>query len=228
MCESCHLAPVNEDAFWTDRRWQQPNVAGERYLDLVEIPVAEIGTDPGQAKLLGERRITLPSYLGVPGTRNDNKALVDGPFGQMLAAVVGKATTAWYDEHHISAADRARMNGYRPNLLQTKNIYKARPLNGIWATAPFLHNGSVPNLYALLSPVEERPKAFCLGDREYDPASVGYRTKCAEGTFRLDTSIPGNFNAGHEFKNGPSGKGVVGRGLTHQERLDLIEFLKSL
>ena len=146
----------------------------------------------------------------------------------MLAAVVEKATTLWYDEHHISAADRARMNGNRPNLLQTKNIYKARPLNGIWATAPFLHNGSVPTMYVLLSPVAERPKAFCLGDREYDPIHMGYRTQCTEGTFRLDTSIPGNLNTGHEFKDGSSRSGVLGRGLSHPERLDLIEFLKSL
>lgn len=227
LCQSCHLAPVSDAAFWSDPRWQQPNVAGERYLDLVEIPVAEIGTDPRQARLLGERRVTLPSYLGIPGTRNDQKALVDGTFGQMLAAVVEKATTLWYDEHHISAADRVRMNGNRPNLLQTKNIYKARPLNGIWAPPPFLHNGSVPTMYALLSPVAERPKAFCLGDREYDPVQLGYRTQCTDGTFRLDTSIPGNLNTGHEFKDGAPGPGVLGRGLSHQERLDLIEFLKS-
>ncbi|MGE0643016.1 MAG: di-heme-cytochrome C peroxidase [Nitrospira sp.] len=227
LCQSCHLAPVSDAAFWSDPRWQQPNVAGERYLDLVEIPVVEIGTDPGQARLLGERRVTLPSYLGIPGTRNDQKTLVDGTFGQMLAAVVEKATTLWYDEHHISAEDRTRMNGNRPNLLQTKNIYKARPLNGIWATPPFLHNGSVPTMYALLSPVAERPKAFCLGDREYDPVHMGYRTQCTEGTFRLDTSIAGNFNTGHEFKDGLFSKGVLGRGLSHQERLDLIEFLKS-
>ncbi|BFU90801.1 MAG: hypothetical protein NTAFB01_19880 [Nitrospira sp.] len=228
LCQSCHLAPVNEASFWTDTRWQAPNEAGERYLDLVEIPVAEIGTDSGQAKILGERRITLPSYLSVPGTPKDNGALVEGTFGNVLAAVVDKATTAWYDEHHIAPADRDQMNGYRTNLLQTKNIYKARPLNGIWATAPFLHNGSVPTMYALLSPVEERPMTFCLGDREYDPTHMGYRTQCSEGTFRLDTSIPGNLNSGHEFRNEPTGNGVIGRALSHQERFDLIEFLKSL
>lgn len=228
LCQSCHLAPVNETSFWTDTRWQAPNEAGERYLDLVEIPVAEIGTDSGQAKILGERRITLPSYLGIPGTPKDNGTLIEGTFGNALATVVDKATTAWYDEHHIAPADRDQMNGYRPNLLQTKTIYKARPLNGIWATAPFLHNGSVPTLYALLSPVEERPVIFCLGDREYDPTKMGYRTECSDGTFRLDTSIPGNLNTGHEFRSAPTGNGVIGRALSHQERLDLIEFLKSL
>ena len=228
LCQSCHLSPVNEAAFWADRRWQPPNEAGERYLDLVEVSIAELGTDPGQARLLGERRITIPSYLDIPGTANVDGTLVESTFGPALAAVVDKATMVWYDEHTVAPADRDKMNGYRPNLLQTRNIYKARPLNGIWATAPFLHNGSVPTIYALLSPVEERPKTFCLGDREYDPARMGYRTECSSGTFRLDTAIPGNLNTGHEFKNGPTGKGVIGRTLSHQERLDLIEFLKTL
>ncbi len=228
LCQSCHLAPVNEATFWTDRRWQAPNAAGERYLNLVEVPATEIGTDPGQASILGQRKITLPAYLGIPGTPKDDGTLVEGTFGQVLAAVVDNATTSWYDDHNIAPADRDRMNGYRPNLLQTKNIYKARPLNGIWATAPFLHNGSVPTIYALLSPVAERPTTFCLGDREYDPTHMGYRTDCAAGTFRFDTSIPGNLHTGHEFENGPAGKGVIGRALSHQERLDLVEFLKSL
>lgn len=83
-------------------------------------------------------------------------------------------------------------------------------------------------MYALLSPIEERPNTFCMGDREYDPTRMGYRTECSDGTFRLDTSIPGNLNTGHEFRNGPIGKGVIGRALDHQERMDLIEFLKSL
>ena len=52
------------------------------------------------------------------------------------------------------------MNGYRPVGVRAPLQYKVRPLNGIWATPPYLHNGSVPTLYALLSPVEERPKKF--------------------------------------------------------------------
>ncbi len=47
--------------------------------------------------------------------------------------------------------------------------YKARPLNGIWATAPFLHNGSVPNLYQLLLPDNQRVKTFFVGSHEFDP-----------------------------------------------------------
>src|SRR5205807_2120961 len=43
--------------------------------------------------------------------------------------------------------------------------YTARPLNGVWATAPYLHNGSVPNLYALLLPPDQRPADFWVGTR---------------------------------------------------------------
>ena len=52
------------------------------------------------------------------------------------------------------------MNGFRPNGVRAPLAYKARPLNGIWATPPYLHNASVPNIYALLSPVSERPTNF--------------------------------------------------------------------
>jgi hypothetical protein len=55
-------------------------------------------------------------------------------------------------------------------------IYKARPLTGIWAVSPYLHNGSVPNMYALLSPQEERPNKFWTGSKEFDPGKMGHDT----------------------------------------------------
>ncbi|MBS0156448.1 MAG: hypothetical protein JSS38_17830 [Nitrospira sp.] len=228
LCQGCHLAPVNEPAFWEDHRWQAPNAVGEQYLKLVEIPVRIIGTDPAQAAVLHTRKVTLPPYLGLDGTSDAGGTVVTNTFGAALAAVVERSVNVWYDEHKLSPSDRDRFNGHRPNLLQAKEIYKARPLNGIWATPPFLHNGSVPTIYSLLSPVEERPKTFCLGNREYDPEQMGYRTECSTGMFQLDTSIDGNHNTGHEFRNGPRGQGVIGRGLSHEERLDLLEFLKRL
>ena len=57
--------------------------------------------------------------------------------------------------------------------------YKARPLNGIWATAPYLHNGSVPNLDALLQPAAKRPLSFSIGVKTFDPVRVGYLTDVA-------------------------------------------------
>lgn len=75
--------------------------------------------------------------------------------------------------------------------------YKGRPLTGIWATAPYLHNGSVPTLYDVLLPPAQRPKTFTVGAREYDPVKVGYKG----GPFTFDTSLTGNSNAGHDYNN---------------------------
>ena len=120
------------------------------------------------------------------------------------------------------------MNGNRPNGVRAPLSYKVRPLNGIWATAPYLHNGSVPNLYALLSPVSERPTKFYLGNREYDPVNVGYRSEEFPGGFEFDTTIRGNSNAGHQFTDAPNELGRIGRLLTPEERRALIEYLKTL
>jgi hypothetical protein len=98
--------------------------------------------------------------------------------------------------------------------------YKARPLNGIWATGPYLHNGSVPNLYELLLPSEQRSASFMVGSRELDLKHVGFRADV--GSFKFDTSLPGNSNKGHE------GRPYGTDGLTDEERWQLIEYLKTL
>jgi len=76
------------------------------------------------------------------------------------------------------------------------------PLTAISATAPYLHNGSVPTLRDLLAPAHERPVTFPVGGNG----------------FVLDTRLPGNRNIGHEF----------GTRLTPAEKDDLVAFLTSL
>ncbi|MFK8068339.1 MAG: di-heme-cytochrome C peroxidase, partial [Gammaproteobacteria bacterium] len=100
--------------------------------------------------------------------------------------------------------------------------YKARPLNGVWSSAPFLHNGSVPNLYELLLPAEERSTVFYLGDWEFDPTHVGY--VATSGKFKFDTKLLGNSNAGHEYGTGMDGK----LRLSENETWELLEYLKTL
>lgn len=102
-------------------------------------------------------------------------------------------------------------------VLQTAQ-YRSRPLNGIWATGPYLHNGSVPTLADLLLPASERPKRFPVANARFDPVNVGFVSEASDGAFVLDTSIPGNANSGHEY-------GVT---LSVQDRLALLEYLKSL
>ena len=136
--------------------------------------------------------------------------------------------------------------GFATRTLQLLN-YKARPLDGIWATAPYLHNGSVPTLRDLLSAVKDRPKTFFVGQREYDPKAVGFRqfkpgdeTEQAKklGFFLFDTSKEGNWNTGHVYgaeefswkKKDASGNEVDEsvKPLTPEEREALLEYLRSL
>ena len=107
-----------------------------------------------------------------------------------------------------------------------KNLlaYKARPLNGIWAAAPHLHNGSVPNLYQLLLPAEKRDKTFYIGTWEYDPVNVGYVSTETAGSFLFDTNLKGNSNAGHEYGTGKYGKDPF----TEDEIWALVEYMKTL
>lgn len=107
-----------------------------------------------------------------------------------------------------------------------RRIYRAKTLVGIWATAPFLHNGSVPTIYDLLRPAAERPVTFPVGQREYDPVKLGYQTDEArfawapnQTPFVFDTRIAGNWNTGHEWRFYPE--------LTDPMRDEIIEFLKT-
>ncbi|MFM9835993.1 MAG: di-heme-cytochrome C peroxidase [Methylophilaceae bacterium] len=104
--------------------------------------------------------------------------------------------------------------------------YKARPLNGVWSSAPFLHNGSVPNLYQLLLPAKDRVKQFNLGSLEFDTKNVGFDMAPVKEYFLFDTTLPGNSNAGHEYGTG-AGYNKLPM-LTEQERWALIEYLKTI
>jgi hypothetical protein len=104
-------------------------------------------------------------------------------------------------------------------------VYPARPLEGVWATAPYLHNGSVPTLYHLLFP-EERPAKFLVGQKDYDPVKVGFEIDPAKITpqpgldlFEFDTALPGNANTGHSGQE-------YGTDLSREDRLAIIEYLK--
>lgn len=108
--------------------------------------------------------------------------------------------------------------------------YKGRSLNGIWATAPYLHNGSVPTLYDLLLPAEQRPTSFIVGSRELDVVKVGFKHNGYEG-FKFDTTLLANSNKGHEYATQDvkdSTGNIISKALTEDERYDLVEYLKSL
>ncbi|MCS7045943.1 MAG: c-type cytochrome [Gemmataceae bacterium] len=110
--------------------------------------------------------------------------------------------------------------------------YQAPPLDGVWATAPYFHNGSVPTLYDVLNS-QTRPKIFTRSFQthreDYDEVKVGWKVKVLErgadanlSDFErrkiYDTTQPGRGNGGHTF----------GDRLTEEERRAVVEYLKTL
>ncbi len=148
------------------------------------------------------------------------KAVVTQIEGDYEARMVGKEAQSPDLEDKLKAYNE--MFSAKQSAVPAGGVYKARPLNGIWATAPYLHNGSVPNLYELLLPQEQRSKTFFLGSREFDAKKVGFvSTDQTPGTqaFKFDTTLKGNSNHGHTYGANE---------LSEQERLALLEYLKTL
>jgi hypothetical protein len=150
-------------------------------------------------------------------------ATADGPT-MLDNAVIGAIVGGWKPPPP-DALSQIRFRPTTTRAMATEGgpppaLYKARPLDGIWATAPFLHNGSVANLDDLLKPAEKRLKTFSIGTRTFDPEKVGFQTD-APGFPKFDVTAPGSSNAGHE---GPQ----YGGDLSDADRGRLLEYLKTL
>jgi RoxA-like, cytochrome c-like len=100
--------------------------------------------------------------------------------------------------------------------------YANMPLDGLWLRAPYLHNGSVPNLRELLKPAGDRVKEFYRGYDVYDPVNVGFATNPDDPKkyFKFDTKVDGNGNGGHEGR-------IYGTQLGSDDKDALVEFLKT-
>lgn len=268
ICAECHLGPVNDrefdaqypdKSFWTSKHWSK-DANGAWVLDEVQKSVKGMGTDPAQGNVLRERMVQVPGFLNLQpaedlGARWKCKQLpaytsTDMPFSIALMIVVDKVSQKWLadrgitDPKQLSEVWGERSNCPNPNQLK-EAIYRARPLNGVWATAPYLHNGSVPSLLWMLTPQSERPTKFCMGAREYDPRDVGFRVEgnensCKKGQTVFATTgsdgkpIKGNSTRGHSLEAAAEADkktypdGVIGRKLSDEERYDVIEYLKTL
>jgi cytochrome c5 len=156
--------------------------------------------------------------------------------GVGLSLIVTRARQRFYAERRYQDPERNDLNGFgQRDIPLALAQYKPRPLAGIWAAGPFLHNGSVPTIYQLLLPADQRDKKFFVGTRDFDPVNLGLSTQPPlKGGFWLDTSVTGNSNVGHEFRNGyvqqkPGSQpqyGVIGSEWSEEDRRDIIEYLK--
>jgi len=199
-------------------------------------PLCDIGTDTRQYGILGRQAKT-----GVlQGSRR--------PFGQPMGdeagaldllgvSVVGSIFQEIFGFSIFSyedvttpppAAAKDLLSAYSPPTtelcgdLAGPKKYESRVMQGIWATAPYLHNGSVPTLADLLKKPEDRPPSFALGNR-YDTVLVGlardqsgsWGNRETTGCADLDS---GNSRCGHDF----------GTDLGDAEKAALLEYLKIL
>ncbi len=251
ICVECHLGPINDPAFdtqfpdksfWSSNHWKQDRKGGW-VLDEVQKGAAGMGTDPAQAGVLASRQVQLPGFLNLQPAQDlgvqwkcrnlPNFSSTEMPFSIALMIVVDRVSRKWMADRGIEEPALTELWGSRSNCPNpaTKPQYRARPLNGVWATAPYLHNGSVPSLYWMLKPAAERPRQFCQGARDFDPEQVGYRVaageapNCKNGETLFSATNPdgsainGNSVLGHSLEGKPAA-GIIGRVLSEEERYD--------
>ena len=232
-CRGCHLPPIKDVVAMRPKLATDPpnkywvNNVGTWLIKVTDVPLDEIGTDPHEAEDYAKRTADTGA-LGL-----GRKTAREG-----LMLVTRTIANNFFDANNIPVADRLGVwrsldpgasdpMGYA--LVRDEIIYKARPLNGVWTLGTYLHNGSVPSIYLLLSPQSDRPSTFYVGSKRFDPVNVGYETTQMKGATLFDTSLPGNSNSGHEFRDAPEKtRGVIGPLLTHAERMAIIEYLKSM
>ncbi len=146
-----------------------------------------------------------------------------------LATSYSPEVGRWYNESWFG---QEKGPDGKPLPAEDTGGYQAPPLDGVWATAPYFHNGSTPTVYHVLNS-KARPKLFTRSYRtekdDYDAVKLGWKFTALDrapsadvpGIERrkvCDTSQPGRSNRGHPF----------GDKFTEDERMAVIEYLKTL
>jgi hypothetical protein len=236
-CISCHGVRDGNGQF----PMTQPNAVGKQFIQTHMTGLAEIGTDPLMAMNFvnpvfnvdpGQMRAYIPEAM---------QSLPKVPRGVILTTatkkIIEKQLAAFNPP--LDKQQQLELTGYHldssetpPNLI----AYKARPLNGIWATAPYMHNGSMANLYQTLLPDDQRETSFYVGNTAFDPKNVGFESNQNGNHFLFKTvddkgvPISGNSNKGHSGNSFTKSLGEDGqwRDFTDDERYQLIEYMKTL
>ncbi|VAX27941.1 FIG00961123: hypothetical protein [hydrothermal vent metagenome] len=221
-CVSCHA--LKDESGQYPLTPAEENFFGAQFVVTQMTPLDKIGTDPAMALNFATRVVSTGSLGPVLPAPFTGATELPAPLLLRIVTSLSVQTSLAALDPPLSEAETAAAIGYRLQAdgspYRPKNLlaYRARPLDGIWATAPYLHNGSVQNLHELLKPAHKRKTSFYVGSNKFDPKRVGFKSKHKGNHFLLDTTIAGNSNAGHEY-------GVY---LSKKEKRALLEFLKTL
>jgi hypothetical protein len=212
-CTGCHDPSPARSA---------PNAFGKTFARVdFSTPLSVLGTDRSAAEKFATRRADPGPFRAIAQAQGligpDDKA----PVAALLAISGTMIIQRFFaTPPALTDLEKADYLDFRePRTATTAQLltYKARKLNGIAFTAPYLHNGSVQSLYELLLPPAQRAKQFYVGSKELDPQHLGFES-CAEQGVLLDTTAAGNGNGGH----------VWGTELADDQRFALLEYLKTL
>ena len=192
-------------------------------------PLVDVGTDRAAGRVL-TRIVDTGSMAGasIPGQiaplKARDKALnllrlsVAGTLVGLEAQAALKSPVSSLVRGLFASSATSGMGGPAPE----PNAYEARVLHGVWAAAPYLHDGSVPTLADLLEPAAARPRSFAMG-KAYDTTRIGLAAAqpASASTFNAtgcDDVDSGRSNCGHEY----------GTRLSNEDKKALLEYLKTL
>ncbi len=191
-------------------------------LEFRHFTLEEAGTDPSDAENFA-KPVFLPD-----GTQTGFATAIGGLLEKLQATA--KSTMSPENQRLMEELEQPRrpVKWRDPMHENGAKVYPAKPLDGIWATAPYLHNGSVPTLYHLLLSAKDRPTEFVVGPQDFLPKEVGFEWDPKNFPTLTDKHNPqkklttirtndrGNSNLGHEH----------GKDLSDADRWALIEYLK--
>lgn len=209
-CMSCHNSDQTE---------RNIPLIGRKFYKTQVTSLKEIDTDPARVMLDIEDKVELPLSLSEMYAKNFNitpgtEVLSFNYRSMVVRELIGNMFAGFTDREKLKAA-HCRL----PDREQRIVGYKARSLEGIIFTPPYLHNSSIPTLDDLFKPAHKRPVRFYVGCRKLDLAKGGLDCNSqSENAFLVDTSLPGGSNKGHEY----------GTDMTHSERQSMIEYIKSI
>ena len=235
-CLSCHGVRDESGQF----PMTPANRFGKQFIKITMTALNDIGTDPQMAMNFVNPALNVDPGPMRPYLEEEYKDKDKVPRAVILTAAVGNIIKKQVSEFTppLDNQQLLELSGYRDPANSPPNLvaYKARPLNGIWATAPYMHNGSMASLHETLLPEEQRASSFYVGNGDFDPVKVGFNSTTQGNHSLFETvdkdgkAIGGNSNKGHAGDGYTKTRDKNGqwRDFSDAERYQLIEYMKSL